>query len=107
MINEEWKPIKNYESLYEVSDRGRVRRKESVVEYKWRGKIKKDLKKGKILEPINRDEYLGITLSQDGKRKSFLVHRLVAEAFIPNPNDLPQINHKDENKYARKKRKRK
>ena len=102
MSKEEWKPVKNYEPLYEVSNEGKVRRKESVVEYVWRGKTKKDVKKERVLEPIKRDEYLGVTLSKEGKRKSFLVHRLVAEAFIPNPNNLPQINHKDENKYNNK-----
>ena len=42
--------------------------------------------------------YLRITLNKNGKYKTFAVHRLVAEAFIPNPNNLPEVNHKDENK---------
>lgn len=51
----------------------------------------------KILKPIKRSNYLQVGLHKDGKTKHFLVHRLVALAFIPNPNNLPEINHKDEN----------
>ena len=48
-----------------------------------------------LLKPFkNRKGYLLVGLYKDGKRKCFQVHRLVAEAFIPNPNNLPQVNHK-------------
>ena len=46
----------------------------------------------------NEDGYLRIPLSKSNERKKYSIHRLVAQAFIPNPNNLPQVNHKDENK---------
>lgn len=76
---EQWKPIQGYEN-YLISSHGRIK------------------KKDKILSPSLCHGYCRITLYKDGKRKSFLIHRLVALAFIPNPYDLPLINHKDENK---------
>lgn len=81
---EMWKPISGYEGLYEVSNFGRV----------------KSLKFGKekILTPGNYKGYLSVQLCKDGKRKMMRVHRLVAEAFIPNPNKLETVNHKDEDK---------
>ena len=55
------------------------------------------IKRNKILKQYEKKNYLGVYLYQDNKRKFRLVHRLVANAFIANPNNLPQINHKDEN----------
>lgn len=52
----------------------------------------------KALKPQERNGYLLVNIKVDGTRHTFLVHRLVAQAFIPNPNNLPQVNHKDENK---------
>lgn len=83
-MKEIWKPVVGYENLYEVSNFARV----------------KSLKFGKerILKPgTNRYGYLHVNLYKNNKRKDFLVHRLVAEAFIPNPDNLPLVNHKDEN----------
>ena len=81
-----WRDIKNYEGLYQVSDKGEVR----SLNYKKTGKVQ-------ILKPAkNNCGYLLVTLSKNGKRKGFLIHRLVAEAFIPNPDNLSQVNHKDE-----------
>lgn len=85
MEQEIWKSIKGYEGLYEVSNLGRIK---SL----WYGREK-------ILKPYkNKDGYLQVILSKNGKVKNFRVHRLVAEAFIPNPMGLPEINHLDENK---------
>lgn len=84
-IEEIWCPIKGYEGLYEVSDKGRVR----------------SLKFGKerILKPGRMTKgYLTVGLCKNGEQKMYLVHRLVAKTFIPNPDNLPQVNHKDENK---------
>ena len=82
-----WKNIKGYEGLYQVSDKGEVR----SLNYRNTGKVQ-------VLKPDkNNRGYLQVTLCKNGKRKIFLIHRLVAMAFIPNPSNLPQINHKDEN----------
>ena len=86
MKKEYWKPVVGYEGLYEVSNLGRVK------SYYFKGTIK-------IITPsINRGGYLQITLCKDKKKKNHLIHRLVAEAFLPNPLNLPQVNHKSENK---------
>lgn len=79
---EEWRPIEGYEGLYEVSNTGFVRRVSDLMVLKF-----SDLK-----------GYCRVRLRKDGKRKMYLVHRLVAQAFIPNPLNLPQVNHIDENK---------
>lgn len=86
MRKEIWKDIKNYEGLYQVSNWGRVR----------------SLKFGKIriLKACkDKDGYLIVTLYKSGQSKIFKVHRLVAETFIPNPDNLPITNHKNELKY--------
>lgn len=80
--NEEWRPVKGYESRYEVSNMGRVRNGD-----------------GHILTPIDRRGYLCLNFCVNGVRKDMKIHRLVAGAFIPNPGELPFINHKDEDKY--------
>ena len=84
-IGENWCDIKGYEGHYKVSDKGRV----------------KSVKFGKerILKPRrNPQGYLLVQLLKNGEIKQCLVHRLVSQAFIPNPDNLPQVNHKDENK---------
>ena len=89
---EEWKPIKDYEGLYEVSNLGRVK----SLNYKRTGKEK-------ILKNIEcRNGYLAVSLTKLGKQKVFYIHKLVAEAFIPNPDNLPQVNHIDGNKKNNK-----
>ena len=89
---EVWKDIKGYEGLYQVSNLGRVKR----ILFKNRMTEKM---KDKLLKPFRgKKGYLQVTLCKNNKTKLFNIHRLVAEAFIPNPDNLPQINHKDENK---------
>ena len=83
---ETWKKIAGYEGMYEVSDQGRIK----SLNYNHSG-TEKILKSGK-----KRDGYLLVCLYKDGQRKFLLVHRLVAESFIPNPNNLETVNHKDE-----------
>ena len=88
MIEEIWRPIEGYEGLYEVSNLGRVR---SLDRFFYR------LHKGKVLSPTkDRYGYLTVTLNYNGKSKTIKIHRLVAQAFLPNPDNLPQVNHKDE-----------
>lgn len=86
--NEEiWRDINGYEGLYEVSNMGRVK----SLNYN-RTNQEKILKLGK-----NKNGYMIVVLCKNGKTKTCQVHRLVANAFIGNPNNLPMINHKDEN----------
>lgn len=80
-LMEEWKPVKNYPD-YLISNFG-------VIKNKY-GKLLK-------LRKINGG-YFQVCLCKDSKPRYFLIHRLVAEAFIPNPDNLSEINHKDENK---------
>ena len=86
-MNEEWKPIKDYEDCYEISTMGRVK----SLNYRNSGK-KKIMK-----TPKSNCNYKIVALCKNGKYKCCTVHRLVAQAFIPNPYNLPQVNHKDEN----------
>lgn len=96
MKKEIWRPVKGYETYYEVSNFGNVRSVDRVV-IRFNGR--KCLCKGRILKPKkNNNEYLTCYLWKNSKYKFFTVHRLVAEAFLPNPDNLPQVNHKDENK---------
>ena len=91
-----WKDIEGFEGLYQVSTLGRVRSLDKYIDAKNRN-VDKVLKRGKILKPFyNQDGYLRVSLYKNGKRTDFFVHRLVAETFIPNPLNLPVINHKDE-----------
>ena len=103
-----WKPVKGYEGLYEVSNLGRVRSFDKYVSCTRNGVEMDILHKGKILKPVKRQHgYLGVMLYGKGGHatrgfKTFSVHRLVAEAFIPNPNGLPEVNHIDEDKTNNK-----
>lgn len=83
-----WRDIPGYEGLYQVSNTGQVR----SLNYKRTGQTK-------ILKPAAASNgYKTIRLCKNGKCETYTVHRLVAQAFIPNPNNLPCVNHKDENK---------
>ena len=93
------KPIKGYEGLYEVDNLARVFSVDRVVTVNDNGRIyDKPLKGKKIKQAMHSKGYKVVALTKEGKMKSFFVHRLVAEAFIPNPNSLPMINHIDEDK---------
>lgn len=90
---EEWRVIKDFPN-YMVSSLGRVKSLDRYVKHNCGG-LK--LCKGKIMKPsTGHNGYLRVTLSKNGKTKTFLIHRLVAEAFLQNPNNLPFINHKNE-----------
>lgn len=84
LANEQWRDVEGYDGAYQVSDLGRVRSRKSG---EWRV----------LSASKNRKGYLHIDLSRDGKRKNASVHRLVAQAFIPNSDESKtQINHRNE-----------
>lgn len=90
-----WKDIKNFEGLYQISDTGEVK---SVKRLKQNNNGYQEVKdRLRVLTP-DKDGYLRVCLSKHGKHYLKTVHRLVAEAFIPNPDNLPIINHMDEDK---------
>lgn len=93
-MTEIWKPIKNYEGCYEISNLGRVKSLSRQVKG---GRITEEL----ILRPItNSHGYLQVDLCLSGKMKHHKIHRLVAEAFIPNDDDTKNtVNHKDYDKF--------
>lgn len=84
-INERWRPVKGYEGIYEVSDKGNV----VSLNYRCKG-FRHPLSKG--LLPIG---YYIVVLAKDKIQTTCYVHRLVAEAFIPNPQRKPEVNHID------------
>ena len=92
-MEEIWKDIEGFENLYQVSNLGRVR---SLDHYVKNGHGRR-IVHGKILKPFKSSHgYLFVALGKNAKHRS--VHRLVASAFIQNPNNFPDVNHKDENK---------
>lgn len=94
-MNEIWKDIEGYEGYYQVSNTGRVKTLNRVVTQK--NGTKKKLKE-RILKPAKcTNGYLRITLCTNSHAIGFLIHRLVAKAFIHNPNNQPEVNHIDEN----------
>lgn len=91
-----WKPVVGYEKFYEVSNLGRVRSLDRCFKTNNRWGEMNRVYKGKILvNHINPDGYHEIRLSENGKYKVFKVHRLMCAAFLPNPNNLPEVNHKN------------
>lgn len=82
--NEEIRDVEGYEGIYAVTSYGRV----------W------SYRRNKFLKPTNNGKgYLGVALSVNGKPKTQKVHRLVAQAFLANPDGLPQVNHKDKDRH--------
>ena len=96
-IEEEvWKDIPDFEGFYQVSDKGRVRSLDREVWSEKRGAFYS--RKGKVLKPMESEGYLNVTVWKNCKPIIKGTHRLVAETFIPNPEKLEYVNHKDENK---------
>jgi hypothetical protein len=92
-IQEVWKPIPNYEGYYEISNLGRVKSLERKLPFGNNFRTKKE----NILKP-KFERYYFVNLSIGQKQETFRIHRLIAESFIPNPNNYPIINHIDGNK---------
>ena len=92
--SEVWKDVAGYEGVYQVSNKGNVRsvaRKDSIGRKCG----------GRMLKPgYDKDGYLRVNIYKNGKQKTRFIHRLVAGAFVPNPNPngYSEINHRDENK---------
>ena len=86
-MEEIWKDIPNYEGLYQASNLGRIK---SFPRRYSRNKTEIIMK-----QRFNHKGYLQLSLCKNGKLSNKMVHRLVAETFIPNPNSLPQVNHID------------
>ena len=93
-----WRDIEGYEGLYQVSSLGRVKR---LAHWKNQRTNRSDKYyeyrqlKEKVLSPSVAGPYSSVQLSKDNNIKTYSVHRLVAKAFIPNPESLPEVNHKD------------
>ena len=93
MDKEIWEDIEGYEGLYQVSNLGRVK---SLDRYVKARSHSKEFKKGKILKPrISQKGYLTVLLCKDNIGKEYRIHRLVALAFIPNPENKLEVNHID------------
>lgn len=88
MVEEIWRPVVGFESLYEVSNFGRVR----SLNYRQTGQVR-------VLKAGKNRKYLFVILYKNGLHKHFSVHRLVAMAFIPNPDNLPEVNHINESPW--------
>ena len=90
MEQEIWRDIAGYDNMYQVSNLGRIK----SLPRKMKASIGFASVRGRIMKPaIDSKGYLRCALSKDNVLRTFKVHRLVAAAFIPNPNNYPQINH--------------
>ena len=99
IMKEIWKDIKDFEGLYQVSNLGKVKRIKSIIVDISQGGVRtREIPERLLKQSFVGCGYCSVMLSKKGKVRRFNVHRLVAEAFIPNPSNLPEINHKDENK---------
>jgi len=93
-IKEIWKDVVGWESSYEVSNIGNVRSKARFVDNKYPNS--KSLRQSKLLgQRLTVWGYTHVALSRNSKNKSLVVHRIVAKAFIPNPENKPCVNHKN------------
>ena len=96
LLNEEFRDVPNYEGLYQISNYGRVKTLQREVKntnYSYRIVKEKILRESQCV-----NYYYYVILYKNQIPRPFRIHRLVAEVFISNPNKLPQVNHKDENK---------
>lgn len=90
-----WKDVKGYEGLYQISNFGKVKSLERSVKF---GHSKRIVEETLLHPTDNGNGYKIVGLRKNGKRKNFYIHRLIAEAFIPNPLNLKYINHIDFNR---------
>lgn len=103
MNKEIWKDIERLEGRYQISNLGRVKSLPKFVNNNPKSKNIGYETKERILKPFyNGKGYMLVKMYKDNKKYTKKIHRLVAQAFIPNIDNLPQINHKDENKQNNK-----
>ena len=102
IMNEQWKDIEGFEGLYQISSYGRVKRLSKLIHNEGLlNNSKEYYSKEMILKPAYISKgYRGVTLTKEGKRYPKKIHRLVAQAFIPNPYKKPQVNHIDCDKFG-------
>ena len=102
-MEEEWRDIKGYEGYYQVSNLGRVKGLDRIQTQKRGNTYYKRQYKSQIIKAhLTRKGYCLVGLTKNQEHKIFPIHRLVAEAFIPNPENKPQVNHIDGNKTNNK-----
>lgn len=95
---EKWKDVTGFEGLYQVSNLGNVKSCDRYISAGVNANHKSQHIHERLLKLKGGGKYIQVILCKNGKCYARLVHRLVAEAFIPNPDNLPCVNHKDENK---------
>lgn len=95
-MTEIWKDIEGYEGFYQISNLGNIR---SLDRWVVNRAGKRQFIRGRLMKPWadSRNCYLEVTLCKNGKERKCLMHRLVASAFIPNPNNYPEVDHIDHN----------
>lgn len=95
-MKEIWKDIPNYEGLYQVSNLGRIKSIGRRVSWEFYNKPCARNHNERIITPeIGKIGYCRVGLCKNGKRTRYNLHRIIAKAFIPNPNNLPTVNHKN------------
>lgn len=95
-MNEIWKDIPGYEGYYQASSLGRIKGKTRLVKHYQGGNL---VVKERTLKLNTVGPYVSVLLSKEGKHITFLAHRIIAALFVPNPDNKPNVNHKDFNPY--------
>ena len=100
MMDETWKDIPGYEGRYQVSNAGRVKSLPFMQRYVLRNGVEAFRRTTEriLAAQLNNRGYLLVHLHKDNERRAFTVHGLVARAFIPNPDNLPEVDHRDRNR---------